>query len=155
MTRAVVISGSRATDHRPAEEYHALFTEFLAPFVAVDTVVYVGGAKGIDSLALTWLVTNTGARVVIAVPGTVDGQPEEAQARIAAAQRQGDARVEVVELGHAEFPSAPAYHSRNRWMVDRAGLLVAFPYGDNPTSGTWYTANYAAERGLPRVIVPI
>jgi len=61
----------------------------------------------------------------------------------------------VVELRHPEFPSAAAYHNRNRWMVDRAGLLVAFPQGNNPSSGTIYTVNYAAERDLPRVIVPI
>jgi predicted Rossmann fold nucleotide-binding protein DprA/Smf involved in DNA uptake len=155
MTRAVVISGSRSTDHHTRQEYDALFAEFLAPFVPDDTVVYVGGAKGIDSLALAWLVDHTGARVVVAVPGTVSTQPEEAQATITAAQQQGGTRVDVVELRHEEFPSAASYHSRNRWMVDRAGLLVAFPCGDNPTSGTWYTADYAAERGLPRLIVPI
>jgi len=154
MTRAVVISGSRTTEHRPAQDYDGLFAQFLAPFVADDPVVYVGGAKGIDSLALTWLVAHTRAWVVVAAPGTVSGQPEEAQAAIAAA-RTHDSRIEVVELGHPEFPSAVAYHSRNRWMVDRAGLLVAFPRGNNPASGTWYTASYASDRGLPRVIVPI
>ena len=154
MTRAVVVSGSRRTEHRPTAEYEALFAEFLAPFVSDDAVVYVGGAEGIDSLALTWLMANTTTRVVVAAPGTVSGQPAEARAAIAAAVERS-ARIEVVELRHPEFPSASAYHSRNRWMVDRAGLLVAFPHGDNPSSGTIYTANYAAERGLPRVIVPI
>src|SRR5215510_10005139 len=141
MTRAVVISGSRSTEHRPAAEYDALFAEFLTPFVADDATVYVGAAKGIDSLALTWLVARTMARVVVAAPGTVGGQPAEARAAIATALEHGD-RVEVVELCHPEFPSLVAYHSRNRWMVDRAGLLVAFPRGNNPSSGTIYTANY-------------
>src|SRR5439155_20830367 len=104
--------------------------------------------------ALIWLVANTTARVVVAAPGTVRGQPEEAQAAIVAAVERSS-QVEVVELCHPEFPSAAAYHSRNRWMVDRAGLLVAFPCGNNPSSGTIYAANYAPERGLPRVIVPI
>jgi hypothetical protein len=97
-----------------------LFAEFLMPFVTGETTVYVGGAKGIDSLALTWLVANTGVRVVVAAPGEVGGQPEEARIAIAAALEHSP-RVEVVELGHPEFPSAAAYHSRNRWMVDRAG----------------------------------
>lgn len=154
MTRPVVVSGSRCTEHRPQQEYDGLFAEFLAPFVSDDAVVYVGGAKGIDSLALTWLVANTAARAVVTTPGTVSGQPEEAQEAIAAALAH-ESRVEVVELRHPDFPSAAAYHSRNRWMVDRAGLLVAFPRGDNPSSGTWYTAGYAADHGLPRVIVPI
>jgi len=154
MTRPVVVSGGRCTEHRPQEEYDGLFAEFLAPFASDEAVVYVGGASGIDSLALAWLVANTGARAVVAAPGTVSGQPEEAQATIAAALAH-ESRVEVVELHHPDFPSAAAYHSRNRWMVDRAGLLVAFPRGDDPSSGTWYTVGYAADRGLPRVIVPI
>jgi predicted Rossmann fold nucleotide-binding protein DprA/Smf involved in DNA uptake len=154
MTRALVISGSRRTEHRPPKDYDALFSEFLAPFVVDSTTVYVGGAVGIDSLALTWLVANTQARVVIAAPSTVSGQPEEAQAAIAAAL-ESSAHVEVVELRHPEFPSAAAYHSRNRWMVDQAGLLVAFPRGNNPSSGTIYTVNYAAEHGLLYIVVPI
>src|SRR5262249_55363182 len=125
MTRAVVISGSRDTEDRPPAEYDVLFDEFLAPFVAVGTTVHVGGAKGIDSLALTWLVANSEAHVVVAAPGTVSGQPEEARVAITTALERST-RVEVVELCHPEFPSAAAYHSRNRWMVDRAGLLVAF-----------------------------
>src|SRR5438045_376148 len=149
MTRAVVISGSRSTEHRPPAEYDALFAEFLAPFVTEGTTVYVGGAKGIDSLVLTWLAAHTGAHVVVAAPGMVSGQPEEAQAAIAAALERSR-RVVVVELRHPEFPSEAAYHSRNRWMVDRAELLVAFPRGNNPSSGSLYTAHYAAERGLPR-----
>jgi predicted Rossmann fold nucleotide-binding protein DprA/Smf involved in DNA uptake len=154
MTRPVVISGSRDTEHRPAADYEALFSEFLAPFVEDGTTVYVGGAKGIDSLALTWLTANTGARAVVAAPGTVSGQPAEAQAAIAAALQRSP-RVEVVELRHPEFPSAAAYHSRNRWMVDRARLLVAFPRVNNPSSGTVYTINYAVGQGLPYVVVPI
>jgi predicted Rossmann fold nucleotide-binding protein DprA/Smf involved in DNA uptake len=154
MTRPVVISGSRDTGHRPQDEYDELFAEFVRPFVPEGTVVYVGGAKGIDSLALVWLIADTEAQIVVAVPGSVSDQPDEAQEAIATAARRGP-RVQVIELRHPEFPSAAAYHSRNRWMVDRAGLLVAFPRGDDPASGTWYTANYAAERGLPRVVVPI
>src|SRR4051812_47465827 len=103
MTRAVVISGSRNTEHRPLQDYDAFFTEFLAPFVSDNAVVYVGGAKGIDSLALIWLVANTTARVVVAAPGTVRGQPEEAQAAIVAAVERSS-QVEVVELCHPEFP---------------------------------------------------
>lgn len=154
MTRAVVISGSRSTEHRPPADYAALFGEFVAPFVADGTVVYIGGAQGIDSLALAWLATHTDGRVVVAAPGTVSGQPAEARAAIAAALAHSK-RVEVIELRHPDFPSTAAYHSRNRWMVDRAELLLAFPHGNDPLSGTLYTVNYAADRGLPRIIVPI
>lgn len=154
MTRSVVISGSRRTEHRAVGEYDELFAEFLGPFVPGDAVVYVGGAKGIDSLALTWLATNTSAQIVVAAPGALADQPKEARAAVAAAVNQAS-WVEVVELRHPEFPSTTAYHSRNRWMVDRARLVVAFPRGNDPASGTWHTVHYAAELGLPRIIVPI
>lgn len=154
MTPAIVISGSRQTGRRSQEEYERLFTEFLAPFANTDEArVFVGGAKGIDSLALTWLVKRTAAHVVVAAPGTVEQQPDEAKAAITEALSSG--RVEVVELAHPEFPDTAAYHARNRWMVDRAQLLVAFPYGNDPNSGTWYTIRYAADQAKPRLIVPI
>ncbi len=40
-------------------------------------------------------------------------------------------------------------------MVDRGQLVIAFPRGEDQTSGTWYTVNYAAEQGKPRLIVPV
>ena len=154
MTLAVVVSGSRRTEHRPASDYDGLFGVYLAPFVAVGGSVFVGGAVGVDTLASRWLVRHTAARLKVVVPGTVGDQPGEAREVIAAA-RARPSLFELTELRHPSFPSAAAYHARNRWMVDRAGLLVAFPCGDDPKSGTAYTINYAAERGLPRLIVPI
>lgn len=62
---------------------------------------------------------------------------------------------EIVELRQVGHPSAEAYHYRNRWMVDRGQLVIAFPRGEDQTSGTWYTVNYAAEQGKPRLIVPV
>lgn len=40
-------------------------------------------------------------------------------------------------------------------MVDRSEFVIGFPFGDNPVSGTWYTLNYAAEHGKPRLVVPL
>jgi predicted Rossmann-fold nucleotide-binding protein len=154
VTRAVVVSGSRHTAQRPDSDYDELFAAFLAPFVTDDGVVYVGGAVGIDSLALRWLARQTRIGLQVVVPGTVGGQPDAAQAAIAEA-RSLRPDLTVTELPHPEHPSAAAYHARNRWMVDRAQLLVAFPYGDNPASGTQYTITYAASRRLPRMVVPI
>jgi predicted Rossmann fold nucleotide-binding protein DprA/Smf involved in DNA uptake len=150
----VAISGNRNTRHRPRRDYHHLFAEYLAPFLREDALVIAGGAAGIDTLALDWALAQSRARILVALPGRVDDQPAEARDSIVAAARWSQ-RVEVVELRHADFSSTAAYHSRNRWMVDRAGLLVAFPRGDNPASGTWHTIGYAADRGLPRLIVPI
>ena len=154
MTRAVAISGSRRAEHRPADEFNSLFDTYLAPFVASGTLVFVGGAKGIDTQSLIWLTSHRmAARLCVVVPGTVEDQPTEAREAIAAAQVA--VSVEVVQLRHPAFPSAAAYHYRNRWMVDRADLMVAFPRGDDPNSGTIYTIDYATGRGLPRIIVPI
>ncbi|WP_284748261.1 DUF4118 domain-containing protein [Amycolatopsis sp. RTGN1] len=36
---------------------------------------------------------------------------------------------------------SPAYHARNRWMVDRSELVIGFPRGTNQAQGTWYTLN--------------
>jgi len=153
VTSTIAISGSRKTGHRRQEEYDRLFEEFLGPFATDQAQVYIGGAIGIDSLALTWLVDRTAANIVVAAPGTVEQQPDEAKATITQALRSQ--RVKVVELAHPDFPSATAYHARNRWMVDRAQLLIAFPHGDDPSSGTWYTIRYATDQTKPRLIVPI
>jgi hypothetical protein len=40
-------------------------------------------------------------------------------------------------------------------MVDRSDLVIGFTRGAEPTSGTWYTVNYGAEQGKPRLVVPI
>ncbi|MDQ7904686.1 DNA-processing protein DprA [Phytohabitans sp. ZYX-F-186] len=150
----VVISGSRRTGNRDQDEFDQIFDYFLSPFTDdEEACVFVGGAVGIDSLSLTWLVSHTPARLVIAAPGKVSRQPREAQAAIALAERSG--RAQIVELDHPRFPSTEAYHARNRWMVDRAQLLIAFPLGDDPKSGTWFTIRYAAEQRKPRLIVPI
>jgi hypothetical protein len=48
-----------------------------------------------------------------------------------------------------------AYHVRNRWMVDRSDLTLGFLRGDDPSSATWYTLDYTAALGKPRLVVPI
>ena len=40
-------------------------------------------------------------------------------------------------------------------MVDRSGFVIGFPKGTDPHSGTWYTVNYAAAQGKPRLVVPV
>jgi predicted Rossmann fold nucleotide-binding protein DprA/Smf involved in DNA uptake len=154
MPTAVTITGTRGTRHRSPEEYHQIFAEYLAPFAGDRTQFYAGGASGIDSLALLWLIRETTSKITVVVPGTVSGQPDDARRAIATA-RENDGRTDVVELRHDAYPSAEAYHFRNRWMVDRSEFVIAFPHGDDRTRGTWYTADYAAEQGKPRLIVPI
>ncbi|WP_309029338.1 hypothetical protein [Streptomyces alfalfae] len=148
--RTIAITGTRSTGHRSLDEYAGLFASYLGPF-SPDALFYIGGAKGIDSLSLLWLAGNSDARIVVVVPGTVDQQPAEARQAIA---RTRDRITEIVELGASEL-RAPAYHARNRWMVDRSGMVIGFPHGDEPQSGTWQTLTYASDLGKPRLIVPV
>ncbi|MFD7540917.1 hypothetical protein [Streptomyces sp. NPDC059819] len=147
--RTVAITGTRATGHRTRDEYGALFSAYLRPFA--DGHFYIGGAKGIDSLALLWLAGKSAARLTVVVPGTVTQQPTEAQQAIA---RTRERIRDVVELGATELDT-PAYHARNRWMVDHASMTIGFPDVNEPAGGTWQTLDYTAEQGKPRLIVPV
>ncbi|GGT99251.1 hypothetical protein [Streptomyces violascens] len=150
ITRAVAITGTRATGHRSRHDYADLFAAYLGPF-ADDAHFYIGGAKGIDSLAPAWLAENTAARLAVVVPGSVGQQHAEARQAIARTR----ARIkDVVELRAAEL-ATPAYHARNRWMVDRASMTIGFPHATEPSTGTSQTLNYTAEQGKPRLIVPV
>ena len=152
MTRAVTITGTRSTGHRGLDSYAELFTRYLAPFAGDQTRFYIGGAVGIDSLSLLWLAGNTHAQITIVVPGTVRQQPPEAQQAIT---RSSGRITEVVELQAAELGS-PAFHARNRWMVDHSDIVIGFPLiGPQGTAGTWQTLNYGAEQGKPHLIVPV
>ncbi|MFE4667261.1 hypothetical protein ACFRI7_33360 [Streptomyces sp. NPDC056716] len=147
---AVTITGTRSTGHRPLAEYAYLFATYLQPFTD-NAHLYMGGAKGIDSLTLHWLAENTAAHLTVVVPGTVEQQPTEAQQAIA---RVRDRITEVVELKAARL-AAPAYHARNRWMVDRSELTIGFPRNGELDSGTWQTLNYTRDQGKPHLIVPV
>ncbi|MER5257413.1 hypothetical protein [Streptomyces sp. NPDC002855] len=148
--RTIAITGTRSTGHRSLDEYAALFGEYLAPFGA-NAHFYIGGAKGIDSLSLLWLAGNSDAQITVVTPGTIDQQPAEARQAIV---RCRDRIKEVVELRAVELTSA-AYHARNRWMVDHAQMTIGFPHHSEPSSGTWQTLNYSADKGKPRLIVPV
>ncbi|MEW2161295.1 hypothetical protein AB0950_39875 [Streptomyces sp. NPDC007189] len=152
MPLAAAITGTRETGHRELVWFSDLFGTYLAPWASDDTHFYIGGAKGIDSLTLLWLAGNAQARITVVVPGTVAQQPAEARQAI---ERCRERIAEVVELGAAEL-RAPAYHARNRYMVDRAQMVIGFPLeGPAGASGTWQTINYAASQGKPRLIVPV
>lgn len=154
--RTIAISGTRRTGHTTQSEVFALFAAFLSPFLddGPGGCVLLGGAIGIDTLALRWLFTYAKVQATVVVPATAADQPEGAQQAIKEALEAG-CIGEVVELRHPEFPSTEAYHARNRWMVDRADLLVAFPLAESRSGGTHYTVDYAAEKRVPHLIVPL
>jgi predicted Rossmann fold nucleotide-binding protein DprA/Smf involved in DNA uptake len=151
VARHVTITGTRSV---PAEsQLPGLFDDYLRPFAAPDAHFYLGGAVGIDTAALDWLAENSHASLTVVVPCKVADQPVAAAASI---HRQRDAGrlAEVVELGADRLGTA-AYYARNRWMVDRSSFVIGFPRGADTTSGTWYTVNYAAQQGKPRLIAPV
>lgn len=151
VTRHVTITGTRSV---PAElQLPELFDGYLRPFAGPDAHFYLGGAVGIDTAALDWLAENSRASLTVVVPCTVADQPAAAVASIRR-QRDTGRLAEVVELGADRLGTA-VYYARNRWMVDRSNFVIGFPRGAEPTSGTWYTVNYAAEQGKPRLIAPV
>lgn len=152
MPHAVTITGSRNSAHRAPTEYGMLFDAYLRPFTGEGSRVYLGGAAGIDTLALGWLADHAPATLTVVVPATLADQPDEARQAVLDATRR--VQLALVELGAAQLDEE-AYHARNRWMVDRSDLVIGFPHGDDPRSGTWYTIGYGAEQSKPRLIVPI
>jgi predicted Rossmann fold nucleotide-binding protein DprA/Smf involved in DNA uptake len=149
----VTITGTRSVDEDARGRLGGLFNKYLQPFADPDARFYLGGAAGIDTAALDWLAQHTEAALTVVVPCTVADQPASAADTIRR-WSLGGRLAEVVELG-ADTLGTSAYHARNRWMVDRSGLVIGFPHGTVPTSGTWYTIHYAAEQGKPRLVVPL
>ncbi|TXC95247.1 DNA-processing protein DprA [Streptomyces sp. ISID311] len=152
MALSIAITGTRSTGHHEITWYTDLFSRYLGPFASDDAHFHIGGAKGIDTLSLLWLAGHTQSTITIVVPGTVDQQPTEAQEAISRCQ---DRITEVVALRASELRT-PAYHARNRYMVDRSEMTIGFPLdgGDTP-SGTWQTIEHAAKSRKPRLIVPV
>ncbi|MEU7061484.1 DNA-processing protein DprA [Streptomyces sp. NPDC046197] len=152
MPVVAAITGTRRTEHRGLAGFSQLFGTYLAPWASEESHFYVGGAVGIDSLALLWLAEHSQARITVVVPGSVAQQPDQARQAIEDCRSRIFA---IVELGAAEL-STPAYHARNRYMVDGAQMVIAFPLaGPEDRSGTWQTINYASAQGKPRLIVPV
>lgn len=154
MPDSVTISGTRATSHHPDGWFTDLFVRYVQPFIGGNTHVYVGGAPGIDTLALRWLTELARVRITVVVPARMADQPIEASTAVADALR-GQGLTDVVELRHPGCPKPEAYHARNRWMVDRSDLLLAFPLSGSSASGTGQTIEYAASKGLARLVVPV
>ncbi|MFD7652869.1 hypothetical protein ACFV4N_02675 [Actinosynnema sp. NPDC059797] len=151
MIRNITITGTRAIDANDADRLNSLFVDYLAPFAAAH--FYIGGAVGIDTATLDWLAEHTSAPLTIVAPRTVADQPEVASSAITS-WRSRNRLTEVVELA-APTLDTPAYHARNRYMVDRSEFVIGFPRGNDQTSGTWYTLNYASDQGKPRLVVPV
>ena len=149
---AVTITGTRSTGHRNLEDYPALFDIYMRPFALPVTRFYLGGAAGIDSMALQWLALETSATLHLVVPGRLEDQP--ADARYAVAMVRADGRLtELTELEGTL--DTPGYHARNQWMTDRSNMVIGFPLAGRTGGGTVWTLEYAGSLGLPCLIVPV
>ena len=154
MERSVAITGTRSIGDAPVDRLAELFPAYLGPFAGPTSHFYLGGASGIDTAALQWLAGNSEAALTVVLPCRIVDQPA-GPAEVIEGLRRAERLADVVEMG-ATLLGKAAYHARNRWMVDQAGLVIGFPRADESTGGgTWYTLNYAAEQGRARLVVPI
>jgi predicted Rossmann fold nucleotide-binding protein DprA/Smf involved in DNA uptake len=152
--RSVAITGTRSIGDAPVDELAEAFSAYLGPFAGSTAHFYVGGASGVDTAALQWLAANTEAALTVVVPCRIVDQPAGSAQVIERLQSEGRL-ADVVEMG-ATLLGKQAYHARNRWMVDRADIVIGFPRGaESAGGGTWYTLNYAAEQGKVRLVVPL
>lgn len=87
--RAVTITGARSTSHRDPADYRALFDLYLRPFACDGTLFYLGGAPGIDSLALLWLAGQTKAALHVAVPAQLYEQPADSRHAVESVRSDG------------------------------------------------------------------
>ncbi len=154
MGRSVAITGTRSIGDAHVDELAEAFEAYLRPFSDSTAHFYVGGASGVDTAALVWLAKNSTAALTVVVPCRIVDQPS-GSAEVIERLRGEDRLAGVVEMG-ATLLGKPAYHARNRWMVDHSDLVIGFPRGDESAGGgTWYTLNYAAEQGKVRLVVPL
>lgn len=153
--RSIAVTGSRDTGGRSEAEFESLLAAYLGPFADADSSWQLGGASGIDTLALSWLLRHSVSRLTVAVPVRLADQPADAREQVENA-RAADRLDQLVELAHPEGRGEASYELRNRWLVDHSSLVVGFPLTSEPDgSGTWQTLQYAAHRKLPRLIVPL
>ena len=130
----VAVTGNRGVTAADRRTIRRVLRELVAE-PTVETI-YFGGALGADTAALlAALESRRGGRprLVVVVPDTLEAQPLETRE----ASRRSD---EVVELRRpiAASDRWRAYHQRNRWLVDRASMLLAF-WDGQPRSGTGAT----------------
>lgn len=150
----VTITGTRRTDKVNFRDLAIIFRAATEPFDTPNTTWYVGGATGIDSLFLAWMVNRLCGFIHVVVPTKLEDQPKDAQATIRNAMSRLPNDVQLTELA-SDMGSPEKYYARNRHMVDRSQALLGFPHETEPSTGTGYTIHYAASLGLPRMIWPV
>jgi len=105
---------------------------------------FVGMAPGADQMAAELLLGRV--RVVAVIPCDDYGRLWPAFLRRKYEGLLSRVDEVVVYPGGPYAPWKP--HARNRWMVDRAGLVIAV-YDGRKEGGTYRTVEYARRRGVP------
>ncbi|MEU9098728.1 hypothetical protein [Streptomyces sp. NPDC048361] len=114
--RTVAITGTRTTEHRPRHDYGVLFAAHLAAFT--DGHFLIGGARGIDSLALEWLARSTDAHITVVVPGTLAQQP--AEARHVVDRTRSPASMASSNSARPTWTPRPITHATGGWSTTPA-----------------------------------
>ena len=97
-----------------------------------------GGARGIDSDALTYLAqTQPKSKRIVVVPNTIEAQPADARLAI---NQYATEKIELHNTGKDR------YFIRNKYMVINSNRLEAF-YDQRQSGGTFQTINFARSRG--------
>jgi predicted Rossmann fold nucleotide-binding protein DprA/Smf involved in DNA uptake len=141
----VAISGIRDLD----EASEAVVSLRVAELLSVEPAeVIFGGARGTDTVALAaaCLSKSPKVKIVVMVPGKAADQPQEARGWIS------QCADEIVELG-LPVRQKWTYLARNRAMIARAGMLLAF--WDGEPGGTAYTVAEATKAGLAVHVEPV
>lgn len=143
----VAISGIRNVSRRDLVVIENAISRVLADR---PSEIIFGGARGTDTVALAAacavLQGKRPPKLVVVVPKRVRDQPISAQDWIR------ECADEVVELQAARL-NTEAYRRRNKQMVSRADLLLAF--WDGRSTGTRMTIGLAEDAGIPVEIIPL
>lgn len=111
-----------------------------------------GGAVGADQIAADELL-NLGQRLQLVLPFPVALQAARWAPQAACVLAAQVARAEAVDIVRDTY-NVGAYHERNRRLVQRAELLVAFHNG-RPFGGTASTIREAHRQHVPVLVVPM
>lgn len=146
---AACVTGHRCLPY-PGWVMSALEAELERALAEGYGCFYTGMAPGADRMAAKLLLGR--ARVVAVVPCRGFGRfwPEGERREYEELLRQVD-EVVFYPGGHYERWKPLA---RNRWMVERSKLVIAVHDGRRH-GGTWYTVQYARQRGVPVRFVPV
>ena len=129
---AITITGSRELER---EVCMPLFETHLTQRTAKQKTWFIGGARGLDTWALEWLL-NLGEFCWAVVPFTAAEQPRAVRTVLTKATK-------VIELRLPK--SKGAYIQRNHYMVDRSSMVIGFWSGKK--GGTTATLEYAIKVG--------